>query len=262
MPVRRWTCPRQYKIKFQGSKEINIIAAGVDPTKGLTGQEAINWFTAIWDNYASHEVFQDYKNKKGREWADEDLKALLVMLTRKRKSGGNADVSGFRKLQPFKQYHSPSNTSPFEGDIVSKLRAGGIVIIDLSQGDPELQAMYSERICRRIFNDGMDRFIANEDQNYIQLYFEEAHNLFPKKDDTDLSQIYNRLAKEGRKASAWPRLRDPGSQLDFRERSEEHAELVRIASEQSGRAPRGREVLRLRGFHRQPQTSTDEVSSG
>ena len=187
------------KIKFQGSKEVNVIAAGLDPKNGLTGQEAVNWFTAIWDNYASHEAFQDYKNKKGREWADEDLKALLVMLTRKRKSGGNADVSGYRKLQPFKQYHSPSNTSSFEGDIVSKLRAGGIVIIDLLQGDPKLQATYSERICRRIFNDGMGRFIANENQNYIQLYFEEAHNLFPKKDDSDLSQIYNRLAKEGAK---------------------------------------------------------------
>ncbi|MBK7786817.1 MAG: ATP-binding protein, partial [Gemmatimonadetes bacterium] len=30
-------------------------------------------------------------------------------------------------------------------------------------------------------------------------YFEEAHNLFPKKDDKDLSQVYNRLAKEGAK---------------------------------------------------------------
>ncbi|EJP8127855.1 ATP-binding protein, partial [Salmonella enterica subsp. enterica serovar Agona] len=29
--------------------------------------------------------------------------------------------------------------------------------------------------------------------------FEEAHNLFPKKDDKDLSQIYNRIAKEGAK---------------------------------------------------------------
>ena len=31
------------------------------------------------------------------------------------------------------------------------------------------------------------------------MYFEEAHNLFPKKEDKDLSQIYNRIAKEGAK---------------------------------------------------------------
>ena len=79
------------------------------------------------------------------------------------------------------------------------MRKGQIVIIDLSQGDPQLQATYSERICRRIFNDGMQRFIANEAPNFVQLYFEEAHNLFPKKDDKDLSQIYNRIAKEGAK---------------------------------------------------------------
>lgn len=31
------------------------------------------------------------------------------------------------------------------------------------------------------------------------MYFEEAHNLFPKRDNSDLSDIYNRLAKEGAK---------------------------------------------------------------
>src|SRR5690606_5476546 len=114
---------------------------------------------------------------------DEDLKALLVMLTRKKVPGKSAGVSGYRKLQPIKEYHSPSNTSSFEDEIVGQLRKGQIVIIDLSQGDPNLQATYSERICRRIFTDGMKRFVDNEAANYIQLYFEEAHNLFPKKDD-------------------------------------------------------------------------------
>jgi len=187
------------KIKFPGNKDVNQVAGGVDPGKGLTGQEAVDWFTAIWENYGTDQFFRNYQQKNGREWADEDLKALLVVLTRKRQPGGNANVSGFRKLQPFKQYHSPSNTTSFEDDIVGKLRSGEIVIIDLSQGDPKLQATYSERICRRIFNDGMARFIANENQNYVQLYFEEAHNLFPKRDDKDLSQIYNRVAKEGAK---------------------------------------------------------------
>ena len=45
----------------------------------------------------------------------------------------------------------------------------------------------------------MERFIQNEPTNYIQLYFEEAHNLFPRKEDKDLTLIYNRLAKEGQK---------------------------------------------------------------
>jgi DNA helicase HerA-like ATPase len=45
----------------------------------------------------------------------------------------------------------------------------------------------------------MDRFIKNESMNFIQLYFEEAHNLFPRREDRDMTVIYNRLAKEGQK---------------------------------------------------------------
>jgi DNA helicase HerA-like ATPase len=187
------------KTKFQGNKELNALAGGIDPSIGITYEQAATWFSAVWDAYESDPFFTTYKQQKGREWADDDLKAVLVMLTRKRSPGKAANVSGFRKLNPFKQYHSPSNTKPFEDDIVAKLRKGHIVIIDLSQGDPQLQSTYSERICRKVFTDGMKRFIDNEDTNYIQLYFEEAHNLFPKKDDKDLSQIYNRIAKEGAK---------------------------------------------------------------
>lgn len=45
----------------------------------------------------------------------------------------------------------------------------------------------------------MQRFTQTTPNNFIQFYFEESHNLFPKKDNRDLSQIYNRLAKEGAK---------------------------------------------------------------
>lgn len=187
------------KIKFEGNKELNDLAGTPDPKSGITPEQAITWFTTIWDNYNADPFFADYRKKRGREWADEDLKAALVMLTRKKVPGAAANVSGFRKLQPIRPYHSAANTESFEDSIVKQLRAGKIVIVDLSQGDPKLQATYSERICRRIFSDGMQKFIGNVDTNYIQLYFEEAHNLFPKKDDKDLSQIYNRLAKEGAK---------------------------------------------------------------
>jgi DNA helicase HerA-like ATPase len=191
--------PDGQKIKFEGNEDINKLAAGIDPSKGITPEQAVDWFTAIWDAYNDHEYFQKYRQKKGREWADEDLKAILVMLTRKKVPGGNAGISGYRKLQPFKSYHSAANKGSFENNIVEGLRKGEIVIIDLSQGDPKLQATYSERICKKIFEDAMKRFINNEPANFIQLYFEEAHNLFPKRDDKDLSQIYNRLAKEGAK---------------------------------------------------------------
>lgn len=187
------------KIRFQGHQSLNELAGGLDPSKGLTGDEAVTWFEAVWDHYNTEKYLLDYRAKNGREWADEDLKAVLAMLTRKKTPGGNANVSGYRKLNPLRQYHTSSTDASFEGDIVEALRNGQIVIVDLSQGDPTIQGTYSERICQRVFAEAMDRFIRNDPANYIQLYFEEAHNLFPKRDDKDLSQIYNRVAKEGAK---------------------------------------------------------------
>jgi DNA helicase HerA-like ATPase len=188
-----------FRIKFQGNKELNALAGGIDPSKGMTGDQAVTWLTAVWDNYTSASFFTNYQTKNGREWADEDLKAMLIMLTRKKKPGGSASVSGFLKLRNLKPYHTDIDADSFEAAIVEQVRQGRIVIVDLSQGDPVVQSTFSERICRRVFDDAMQRFIKNEAANYVQLYFEEAHNLFPKRDDKDLSQIYNRIAKEGAK---------------------------------------------------------------
>jgi hypothetical protein len=186
-------------IRFQGNKDLNALAGGIDPTKGLGGDQAVTWFEAIWDAYNSDPYFSNYQSSNGREWADEDLKAVLVVLTRKRTPGRAANVSGYRKLNPLRAYHTSSTDASFEADIVEALRAGQIVIVDLSQGDPVIQSTYAERICQRLFAEAMDRFVRNDPANFIQLYFEEAHNLFPKRDDKDLSQIYNRVAKEGAK---------------------------------------------------------------
>lgn len=124
----------------------------------------------------------------------------MRFLTRKRTPGSaSATESGFRKLIKGRDLHTPTLSASFEDEIVQLLRQGKIVIIDLSQGDPLIQRTYSDRVCRKIFADGMDRFIRNERPNFVQLYFEEAHNLFPRKEEKDLTLIYNRLAKEGQK---------------------------------------------------------------
>lgn len=69
----------------------------------------------------------------------------------------------------------------FEIEIPRLLQQGKIVIVDLSQGEPVVQRLFSEKICRSTFNISMDRFINNLPNNFIQFYFEEAHNLFLKK---------------------------------------------------------------------------------
>jgi DNA helicase HerA-like ATPase len=98
-----------------------------------------------------------------------------------------------------RDHHTATLQKSYEDEVVELLRAGKIVIIDLSQGEPGLQRTYSDRLCAAIFYEAMSRFISNHEANFIQMYFEEAHNLFPKKNESDLTLIYNRIAKEGAK---------------------------------------------------------------
>lgn len=191
-------------VKFLSSKEIRDSGipglAGIEPKTGLSLDDAAAWFSAAWDNYKDPSgPFEASRRTKGREWADEDLQTLMRFLTRKSRPGGNPSESGFRKLIRGRDLHTSSLGRSFEDEIVDLLRAGKIVLIDLSQGDPSIQGTYSERVCRRIFADAMERFIANEQANFVQMYFEEAHNLFPRREEKDLTNIYNRLAKEGQK---------------------------------------------------------------
>ena len=193
-----FTSPNQ-KVYFKSCKEINA-STKLDPSKGVSLDEAKTIFAWIWENYATDQFFLDYKKDNGRDWADDDLQNLMRFLTRKAKPGpGSASEAGYRKLIPTRELHTSTLGKSFEEEIVLKLRAGEIVIVDLSQGSPVVQAVMSERLCNSIFLDSMNRFINNEASNYIQLYFEEAHNLFPKRTDTDLTLVYNRIAKEGAK---------------------------------------------------------------
>jgi hypothetical protein len=174
------------------------MSGNIDPSKGITLEKATNWFLSIWDNQ-DDEYFSTYRSEHGHDWADDELKNILIMLSRKRIPGKAVNISGYLKLQPMQQLHTETVDKPFAEEILENLRKGHIIIVDLSQGDPIIQKLYSERICRRIFTDSMNNFIQNLPNNFIQFYFEEAHNLFPKKEEKDLSQIYNRIAKEGAK---------------------------------------------------------------
>ena len=193
--------PSGFTVRFDGNKELNEMVksdGSLNPKNGITLQEATNWFLVVWENHID-EYFINYKKKKGHDWADEDLKSLMIFLSRKRTPGGKATDSGYLKIRDLADLHTDTVGKPFDEEIIEDLRTGRIIIVDLSQGDPEIQRLYSERICRQIFGDAMSGFIENRPNNFIQFYFEEAHNLFPKKDDKDLSQIYNRIAKEGAK---------------------------------------------------------------
>lgn len=195
--------PSGFKVRFSGTAKINgkVSDSGIDPSKNISLGEACGWFEWVWKNYKSDEFFVDYEREKGREWADDDLKSLMIFMTGYKKPGEGNPVSGYKKIRAkdLHELHTSVADESFEVEIPKLLRSGRIVIVDLSQGSPVVQSVFSERICGAVFSDSMGRFIASKPNNFIQFYFEEAHNLFPKKDDKDLSQIYNRLAKEGAK---------------------------------------------------------------
>lgn len=201
----RFPAPNNFKIKLKGCAEINNEALPNELSeKGILTLDltkACTWFEWVWKNYDSFPFFNDYKKKNGHEWADDDLKSLLAFLTTYKKPGEKESVSGYKKLcsPDLLDLHTNSTINSFEKDIPKLLRDGKIVIVDLSQGSPIVQKLFSERICFSVFAESMNNFIKNKPNNFIQFYFEEAHNLFPKKDDKDLSQIYNRIAKEGAK---------------------------------------------------------------
>lgn len=105
--------------------------------------------------------------------------------------------SGPSFIQPFRIYHD-RNAGDFITEILTLLDAGKTVVLDLGNAHPEVLKYFSDELSRAIFNHQVDKFSNNRlGMHFIQLYFEEAHNLFPHTDD--VTSIYSRFAKEGAK---------------------------------------------------------------
>lgn len=174
-----------YKIKFyrftlknstqdKEDKEIN------KPHDGITIKDACKYF----ENLDFNGVDDKYKQ-------DKQYQALLKVFQAK-------SVSGYRALMDLKHLHSLQGGNDYKKEIDTALRNGKIVLVDLSTASSQTQEKYIERLCQYIFGNSMEKFTNEETPDFIQMYFEEAHNIFPK-DDKDLTNIYNRLAKEGAK---------------------------------------------------------------
>lgn len=167
--------PSNYKIYFSGFTGGQPVNSG-----GLTIDEAIKYF----DKVDLNSIDEKYKK-------DEDWNIMFKVF-----KGTNA--SGFKALMRHKYLHSQFGREDYKQKIDTLLRVGKIVLVDLSNASTETQQKYIDKLCTYIFSHSMDKFTNGEKPEYIQMYFEEAHNIFPK-DDKDLKNIYNRLAKEGAK---------------------------------------------------------------
>ena len=105
-------------------------------------------------------------------------------------------ISGTTYFTPFRLYHDVQGSDVFS-DIVTHLEHKTSVFVDYSNAPEDVAQHLSERIARNVFKRMVERFSAGTlgDNDYVIMYFEEAHRLF-RADDKDLSSIYNRLAKE------------------------------------------------------------------
>lgn len=127
----------------------------------------------------------------GKAVFDPDDSALLDFLS-------PATGSGPAILRAYVTYHSP-DAGDFLEDILTLIDEGKTVILDLGNATDEVRRYFSDMLSRAVFAHQEKKFVTNALGNrFVQLYFEEAHNLFPV-DDKDLTGVYARFAKEGAK---------------------------------------------------------------
>ncbi|MBB3230124.1 ATP-binding protein [Halomonas stenophila] len=105
---------------------------------------------------------------------------------------------GPRILRPYMMYHDPQ-AGHFVQQILGYLDGGKTVILDLGNASDEIRQYFSDLLSRAIFSHQEQKFTDNKlAGHFVQLYFEEAHNLFPK-EEKDFTGVYARFAKEGAK---------------------------------------------------------------
>lgn len=109
-----------------------------------------------------------------------------------------ATGSGPTILRAYLAYHSP-HAGDFIAEILDLLDRGRTVILDLGNATDEIRRYFSDMLSTHVFRHQERKFVTNSLGNhFLQLYFEEAHNLFPT-DDKDFTGVYVRFAKEGAK---------------------------------------------------------------
>lgn len=110
------------------------------------------------------------------------------------RSGG----AGPAILRAYRSYHDAKATD-FTNDILNYLDQGATVILDLGNAQDSIRQYFSDVLSTAVFTHQEQKFVNDAlDNHFVQLYFEEAHNLFPAS-STTITDIYSRFAKEGAK---------------------------------------------------------------
>ena len=167
--------------------------------KKVYGDNAPDQPTTLEELTKEYIAFIKYYRDNGKQLVDDkgkdvftkdDLSILNFLLP----ESGKGPVM----LSRFKIYHSAS-AGDFVKEIIEYLNEGKTVILDLGNANDEIRQYFSDLLSRAVFVEQENKFVSNSlGDKYIELYFEEAHNLFPPKTD-DNQDVYSRFAKEGAK---------------------------------------------------------------
>jgi hypothetical protein len=131
--------------------------------------------------------------QSGNPLFDQDDSAILEILE------PQPGRSGIIILLPFRAYHD-QDAGNYRADIITLLDEGQTVILDLGNANEEVVRYFSRQLSEAVFYHQMDKFTSNSlGSHFVQLYFEEAHNLFAVSDTDESTKIYRRFAKEGAK---------------------------------------------------------------
>ncbi len=155
--------------------------------------DSLNALASEFDRAADADRSAKLKSSSGGDLFDADDLAILGFLR-----PVSTASTGPAILQQFRKYHDPK-AGDFVAEIIGLVDNGETVILDLGNAPPEVMEYFSVHLSKAVFAHQVEKFSNNElGGHYVQLYFEEAHNLFPS-DDEDTIDIYRRLAKEGAK---------------------------------------------------------------
>lgn len=153
------------------------------------------------EGYKNDEI-HGIESKKGttntppQVWLNEEERGLLSVLVGRSSTNDTPIITG-RAIGAARSYHGPNGSEQIAQDVYELLRAGRIVILDLSVGSPSIRETLAEKLMREIFGRSSGYFNRGETPPKVVIYVEEAHNLIGKQ--AELTEIWPRIAKEGAK---------------------------------------------------------------